>query len=77
MTISMDSAGYVQINTAYDSTNISGQATAMTGILNTVKTYDPSQMTAMLSALKTVYSTSDSFDTFLNNWQDVVNEVMV
>lgn len=75
MEISIDGSGNVSIDKTYDTTGINTINNNMVTILNTLKTFDKSQIISLKNTLNEIYPTLINFEKFIEEWEQVLNEV--
>lgn len=76
MNISIDDQGYVQVDTSFSPGNIDSLSNKMQEILNRVRALNFEQVEKMGEALYSVHQNFDSFEQFIDQWNDVLDEVM-
>jgi len=77
MNISIDSDGNVSLDRTYNTTGIDTIQQKLNSILEQLKTFDSSQIESMTETLNSLYPEMTNFDQFLNEWQDVLSEVIL
>lgn len=77
MKISIDDRGNVALDNAYDTKGIEGIDVKMESILAKLKVFDDKQIVDSFDKLESLYPNMASFNQFLSEWNDVLNEVIL
>ena len=77
MKITIDSDGNVSLDTTYDPTGIDIIQSKMNGILDQIKTFNPSQIELMCDCLNSIYPEMVNFEQLLNEWEIVLGKVVL
>lgn len=75
MNISIDSNGNVSLNRSFDASGISSINSNLVSILSTLRTFDRTQIIALKNELNDIYPTLINFSQFMEEWDDVLEEV--
>lgn len=77
MNISIDGDGNVSVDTTFDTSNIDIISNKMQTILNTIKVFDSTEITAMVNTINLLYPQLPNFEIFLEEWERILNEVVL
>ena len=78
MNIHLDGAGYAQIDSTLNPTNMNDIQVRMNNILNSMKQLDNTQIVNVMSTLVNQYqNTTVNFTEFLDNWESILERLVL